>query len=169
MNIKTPLVTGLARVMKNARLASEFTKDNLVRITDSKYSRWAVPSNTDPNTSMSFVFDAKNNIDKAFISRSDMNPDKSITSKVYNLQNQLMADVVHSPDGSVQIFRSGTSGTFGFWEWWDEFEYCVDKVVNPFPSVVANVVTGVVFQAVTYQMWLPAVGVVCAGVGLGRM
>lgn len=153
---------------ENARIAMEFDPNKLVQISQYGYSRWAVPSNKDPNASMSFIFDSEKSIDKAFISRSFPNPDGSITSEVYDLQNRLMADIIHSPDGSVRILRNNDYVGHGFRKWWNEFEYCVDKVVNPFESTVANIVTGVIFQAATYNMWLPAVGLVCAGVASGR-
>jgi hypothetical protein len=153
----------------NLKVADEFNSGDLVHITDSEYSRWAVPKNGDPNTSMSFVFDEKNNIDRAFISTSFVNPaDKSITSNVYSLDNRLIMEMVHFPDGSVKVINKGTPGTYGFGEWWDEYEYCVGSVTAPFDSVIANIAMDAVFMAVTLNMWVPAVLLTCTGVASGR-
>jgi hypothetical protein len=154
-----------AQETANARVSQEFNTDNLMEISNSELSRWAVVKNGDPNTSLSFVFDAENNINRAFISTSVKNPDSSVTSKVYNLENKLMLEIVNKPDGSTQVINRGTPGTLG---WWAEFEYCVDEVGGPFNSPVANRVFEGAAVVSTGGLWLPALALVCAGVATGR-
>lgn len=48
------------------------------------------------------------------ISTSVRNRDNSITSKAYNLQNKLMFEVVHRPDGNVEITYRDQMATMGF-------------------------------------------------------
>src|SRR5690554_1560398 len=51
----------------NARLTPrEFNPDDLLQIKRNGMTRWAVPKNGDPNTSLSFVFDEDRGIDMAF-------------------------------------------------------------------------------------------------------
>lgn len=150
---------------ENARIVREFSPENLVLVSNGEYNRWAVPSNKDPNTVLSFVFDASNNISKTFISTTVKNPDNSITSRYYTPENKLMLETIHDPGGSVRVINRGITNPYG---WWGEFEYCVGKVSAPFPSHVANLVAGVVFSAVTYGTWPGAVLLVCAGVATGR-
>ena len=149
----------------NARLAREFDANNLVELRNSSLTRWAVVSNVDPSTSLSFVFDGTKNVDNAFISTSIRNTDRSISSRIYTTENKLVMEIVHKPDGSIKIIDRGVPNTLG---WWKEFEYCLDKVTNPFESTAANIATGLVFGIATRGLWIPAVGLVCAGVATGR-
>lgn len=149
----------------NSRLTSNYDPLKLVKISNRTYSRLAVSNKADPNTSLSFVVDPiKNQIDRAMISTSILNKDGSITSKMFSLDNRLIATFVHNPDGTLKE----TPVIHGFWKWFDKVDDCWGTVGAPFESNIANYAFEAVAIASTSGMWIPALAVVCLGVGTGQ-
>ena len=144
-------------------MLGNFNPSKLVRVSNGSLNRWAVTNNTDPNTSLSFVFDSDRNINRAFIRNSFENSDRSVTSRIYNTDNELMLKIVHGPDGSLRrIDRGQIVIDYG---WFSEFDYCMGKVLSPFETNTANVAMDLVFSAATIGLWIPSVTLSCAGLG----
>jgi hypothetical protein len=146
--------------------AGEYDPSGLKKIRMGENVRWAALSTDDPGTSVSFIYGSDGNIDRAFISSSVTNPDKSIISRIYDTQNVLMMEILHRSDGNVSTLYKAPVGTLG---WFSEFDYCFGKVLNPFGNTTANVAMGLVFSAATMGMWVPSVALSCAGYGLAKM
>ena len=147
-------------------MVGNFNPSNLVRITNENRSRLAVINSTDVNTSLSFVIDS-DQINRAFISNSTENLDKTITSRIYSIDNQFMLKVLHGPDGSLKrIDRGQTVIDYG---WFAELDYCMGRVLSPFETNTANVAMDLAFSAATLGLWIPSVTLSCAGFGLARM
>lgn len=147
----------------NAKTLSQYSSGDLMQIRRNGMNRYAVPKIGDPNPSLSFVFDDKNKVDMSFISTSIVNRDRTVTSKIFTLDNKLVGTFVHNPDGSL----NGTPVVHGFWEWFNEVDDCFGTVGAPFESNIANIAFEAVAGVVTRGMWFPALVSVCLGVGSG--
>lgn len=124
-----------------------------------------VPSNKDPNTSLSFVFDPLDNIAKAFISTSVRTSNGGISSNIYDVHHKNIAEIDHRPDGTFTVKFRGGNRPHGWWREWDD---CLGTVGAPFPSNFANIVFETVATVSTGGLWVPSLFLVCAGVASGR-
>lgn len=150
----------------NARTTrGHYSSGDLIEIRRRGVTRWAVPKMEDPNTSLSFVLDSENRIDNAFVSTTVINPDRSITSRILSLDNQLMVTVVHNSNGTLREVIAAN----GFRDWFRETDYCLEKVTAPFDSTLANIAMDATFAVATLGLYIPAVILSCAGFGLARM
>ena len=72
----------------NARATrGHYSSADLVEIRRGDVTRWAVPKLEDPSTSLSFVLDSDRRVDNAFVSTTLVNPDRTITSRIFSLVN----------------------------------------------------------------------------------
>lgn len=150
----------------NARATrGHYSSADLVEIRRGDVTRWAVPKLEDSSTSLSFVLDSDRRVDNAFLSTTLVNPDRTITSRIFSLDNQLMATIVHNADGTLRDVIAAN----GFRDWFRETDYCLEKVTSPFDSTFANIVMDATFAAATLGLYIPAVILSCSGFGLARM
>lgn len=148
----------------NARINTEFSAENLVRITDRSYSRWAVPSSRNPDRALSFSINEDRSIDKVFISSTVVNDDRSVTSKIYATDDRLMMEFVYTTDRRRELVYKDPIVAYGYWEEWDK---CLDTIGEPFPTNFANNLFDFIANTSTLGMWTPAVHLVCLGVAGG--
>ncbi|MEX2513473.1 MAG: hypothetical protein WD398_11250 [Cyclobacteriaceae bacterium] len=150
----------------NARTTrGHYSSGGLVEIRRGGVTRWAVPKLEDPSTSLSFVLDSEYRIANAFVSNTMVNPDRTVTSRIFSLDNQLMGTIVHNADGTLRDVIAAN----GFRDWFRETDYCLEKVTEPFDSTFANIVMDATFAAATLGLYIPAVILSCSGFGLARM
>ena len=112
-----------------------------------------------------FVLDSDHRVNNAFVSTTQVNPDNTITSRIFSLDNQLMGTIVHNADGTLHDVIAAN----GFRDWFRETDYCLEKVTSPFDSTLANIVMDATFAAATLGLYIPAVILSCSGFGLARM
>jgi hypothetical protein len=150
----------------NARMThGQYSSGDLVEIRRGGVTRWAVPKLEDPSTSLSFVLDSDRRVDNAFVSTTLVNPDRTITSRIFSLDNQLMGTIVHNADGTLR----DVIATNGFKDWFRETDSCLEKVTAPFDSTFANIAMDATFAAATLGLYIPAVILSCSVFGLARM
>lgn len=58
---------------------------------------------------------------------------------------------------------------YGLRDWFMETDYCLEKVVSPCDSTLANIATDATFAAATFGLYILGVILSCAGFGLARM
>lgn len=149
----------------SARLATiEYSSSDLIKIVNKEKGliRMAVVNKNDKNSALSFIFNEDNEIEFEVLSQSQALKNGSIKSKLTTLEGQLILEVIHFPDGAIEIMRGEFYDNLRLYGWWSDFDDCVGTVAAPFDSNVANIAMDVVFTSATLGLWMPTVLGACA-------
>lgn len=153
------------KTSSSARLSIiEYSSSDLIKIVNKEkgLSRMAVVSKSDKNSSLSFIFNEKNEIELEVISQSKKLIDGSIKSKITSIEGELILEVIHYPDGTIEIIKGELEESLRINGWFSDWDDCVGIVAAPFDSNIANIAMDTVFSAATLGLWMPTVLAACA-------
>lgn len=149
----------------SARLSTiEYSSSDLIKIVNKEKGliRMAVVNKNDKNSALSFIFNEDNEIEFEALSQSQALKDGSIKSKLTTMEGQLILEVIHYTDGTIEIMRGKFDENLRLNGWWSDFDDCVGIVAAPFDSNVANIAMDSVFATATLGLWIPTVLGACA-------
>lgn len=142
----------------------EYSSSDLIKIVNKEKGliRMAVVNKNDKNSALSFIFNEDNEIEYEVLSQSQALNDGSIKSKLTTLEGQLILEVIHFTDGTIEIMKGKFDENLRLNSWWSDFDDCVGHVAAPFDSNVANIAMDAVFVSATLGLWIPTVLGACA-------
>ncbi|NJN43023.1 MAG: hypothetical protein HC811_13140 [Flammeovirgaceae bacterium] len=134
----------------NDQIVREFDMKDIYEIIDVKNDVSILAAfNIKEHRAVAFVKNQVGEIGTAFITSSLQDQKGNILSNVYTIDNNLSLSFTDYPNGERIITYSSKNSNARINGWWDTFDSCVGSFHNLFESNVANVVTIIVFDAVT--------------------
>ncbi|MFC4873647.1 hypothetical protein [Negadavirga shengliensis] len=155
----------------NARYDYNFNTADMVKITNTEYSRSLIsaPLSNDPSKAISFSLNNLGEVNLAFASTTRVERDGSIYNEIRTLEGMVVMRYRDYNDGSRDMIYLnpdlgyGTSGWFS--KTWEHANDCFNKFHTFTGYSIADYGISLVFNASTRGLYTPLSIVVCAGYG----